>query len=152
MCFINGKKNWTSVMSRTWKFSNDGPQASLIWSDRPRISSKPIWNHIFKTCKAYSIDTAVVDIFNFCKHFAFQHVDCLVYKYLSANSKSISNNLGKWSIWNGYVINSCITIFNFEPSHSSSALRLDNFSNSNCNDHQLEVTFLQFPNVFKIKI
>ena len=50
---------------------------------------------LMKTCTAYFINAVVIGIFNPSKHFAVQHADCLVHKHLSANSKSVSNNLGK---------------------------------------------------------
>ena len=49
-----------------------------------------------KTCTAYFINDVIIGIFNPSKHFAVQYADCLVHKHLSANSKSVSNNLGKW--------------------------------------------------------
>ena len=50
---------------------------------------------LMKTCTAYFINAVVIGIFNPSKHFAVQHADCLVHKHLSANQRSVSNNMGK---------------------------------------------------------
>ena len=50
---------------------------------------------LMKTCTEYFINAFVIGIFNPSKHFAVKHADCLVHKHLSANSKAVSNNLGK---------------------------------------------------------